>query len=346
VRWRFAIVANWRGGYRVRMIAGPILIAGAGALGSVMGGMLRAAGHPLTLLGRRNHLDAIARRGLILDGLFGRREVGGFKLFDDIANLRGRKFAIVLVAVKSYDTAQIAPHLPELLGEGGVAVSAQNGLGNLELLAEHLGASQILGARVIFGAEIDGAGSAHVTVFAEPVAIGPAPDLSGAATPMLEGKAAQLAATLSDAGIPTDGVGDIRPWLWTKLFYNAALNPLGALLGLHYGALGEDPELRRIMDAIVAEAFAVARHSDVRLPFDSAADYLSAFYNRLLPATCDHRPSMLADLRRRGRTEIGALNGRIVAMAEALGLDAPVNRTMTALVRARERHWRAAQEHQ
>jgi 2-dehydropantoate 2-reductase len=326
------------------MMAGPILVAGAGALGSVMGGMLRAAGHQVALLGRPEHLDAVARRGLVLDGLFGRREVSGFELFPDIASLRGRKFGLILVAVKSYDTAQIAPYLAGMLGEGGVAVSAQNGLGNLEILAEHLGTGQILGARVIFGAEIDRAGSARVTVFAEPVAIGPAPDLSGAATPMLEAKAAQIAAALSTAGIPTDAVGDIRPWLWTKLFYNAALNPLGALLGLHYGALGDDPELRRIMDAILAEAYAVARGSGVQLPFDGAADYLSAFYGRLLPATYDHRPSMLADLQRRGRTEIGALNGRIVEMAEALGLDAPANRTITALIRARERHWHGGEK--
>ena len=56
------------------MLTGPILIAGAGALGSVMGGMLRAAGHRVALLGRPAHLDAVARRGLLVDGLFGRHE--------------------------------------------------------------------------------------------------------------------------------------------------------------------------------------------------------------------------------------------------------------------------------
>ena len=71
------------------MLTGPILIAGAGALGSVMGGMLRAAGHPVALLGRPAHLDAMARRGLIIDGLFGHREVSGFELFTDIRPTAG-----------------------------------------------------------------------------------------------------------------------------------------------------------------------------------------------------------------------------------------------------------------
>src|SRR5260370_17200831 len=195
------------------MLTGPILIAGAGALGSVMGGMRRPDGAQVALLGRPAHLDAVARRGLNIDGLFGRREVSGVELFHDIGQLWGRKFGLIVIAVKSYDTAPIAAHLAGLLGEGGVAVSAQNGLGNLEILGEHLGTDRVLGARVIFGAEMEHAGSVRVTVFAEPVAIGPAPPLSGAATPALERVAARIAADLSSAGIPTHALADIAPWL-------------------------------------------------------------------------------------------------------------------------------------
>jgi 2-dehydropantoate 2-reductase len=324
------------------MLTGPILIAGAGAVGSIVGGMLRSAGHNVALLGRSHHLDAIARSGLTIDGMFGHHEVHGFELFHDFNQLRGRNFGLIVIAVKSYDTAPMAAGLRNLLGDGAIALSAQNGLGNIEIIAEQLGPERVLSARVIFGAEIEEAGSARVTVFAEPVTVGPAPDLSGAATPVLERAAAQIAAMLAQAGIPAQAVTDIRPWLWTKLFYNAALNPLGALLKTHYGALGDDPDLRRIMDAIVEEAFAAARESGVHLPYHAAADYLAVFYDRLLPVTYDHRPSMLADLEHRGRTEIGALNGKVVEIAAQLGLRAEMNRTMTALIRARERGWRGS----
>jgi 2-dehydropantoate 2-reductase len=323
-----------------KTINGPILIAGAGALGSVIGGMLRAAGRDVSLLGRPRHLDAIAQRGLIIDGLFGRREVSGFDLLRDAGELGRRRFAAIFVTVKSYDTAGIAALLARHLEHGGIAISAQNGLGNIEILARELGNDAVLGARVIFGAEIDQPGRVRVTVIAEPVAIGPAPDLSGSATPVLAGRAKQIAAALCAAAVPSQAVDDIRPLLWTKLFYNAALNPLGALLKLNYGGIGADPELRQIMDQIVEEAFAGARHAGVALAFESAADYRTIFYNRLLPATRDHYPSMLGDLERRGRTEIGALNGRIVEMANAAGLRAPANGMITALIHARERTWR------
>jgi 2-dehydropantoate 2-reductase len=322
------------------LIDGPILIAGTGALGSVIGGMLRANGSQVALLGRPRYLDAITHQGLVVDGRLGRWEARGFECFSEIGELRRRRFALILLTVKSYDTAAMAADLASLLAPGGVAVSVQNGLGNLEILAQHAGKENVLAARVIFGAEIDQPGRARVTVIAEPVTLGPAPNLSGSAAPALASKAERIAAALSAAGIPAQAVGDIRPWLWTKLFYNAALNPLGALLKLHYGALGEDPELRMIMDAIVHEAFAVSRRMEVRAPFGSADEYLAAFYGRLLPSTYDHRPSMLADLEYRGRTEIGALNGRIVELAAAMGLQAPANRMITALIRARERKWR------
>jgi 2-dehydropantoate 2-reductase len=326
------------------VISGPILIAGAGALGSVIGGMLRAAGHQVALLGRPRHLDAIARSGLTIDGLFGRHDAAGFEYFHDIEGLKRRKFSLILVTVKSYDTQGMALCLTGMLAQGGVVVSVQNGLGNMEIVAHHLGKQNVLAARVIFGAEIDQPGRVRVTVMAEPVAIGPAPDLSGNSTPALEQRAEQIASAIAAAGVPINAVSDIRLWLWTKLFYNAALNPLGALLKVHYGALGEDRELRRIMDAIVQEAFAIAYRSGVSLPFKSAAEYLAVFYERLLPATFNHRPSMLADLEQRGRTEIGALNGRIVQMGAPAGLDAPVNRMITALIRARERNWRRIEQ--
>jgi 2-dehydropantoate 2-reductase len=321
-------------------IDGSILIAGAGALGLVIGGMLKAAGHPVTLLGRARHLDAIAERGLTIDRLFGRHQVGGFECVRDAGQVGSRRFPIILVAVKSYDTAQVAPNLAGMLATGGLVVCMQNGLGNIEVVAAHVGAENIMGARVIFGAEIEQPGWVRVTVIAEPVALGPAPDLSGTASAALIDRGRRLAAELCAAGVPSQAVDDIRPLLWTKLFYNAALNPLGALLKLNYGAIGADPQLRRIMDSIVDEAFAVARKRGVRIPYQSAAEYLAVFYGKLLPATREHRPSMLADLEHRGRTEIGALNGRIVEMAAAAGLDAPANRIITALIRARERTWR------
>ena len=314
----------------------PILIAGAGAIGSILGGMLHDAGHDVTLLGRRAHLEAIAHGGLRISGLLGDRTVAGMKLADDRARLAGR-FGLILCAVKSYDTESLADALADRLTGDGVIVSMQNGLGNIETLIEKFGRQRVLGARVIFGAEITSPGSAHVTVFAQPVAIGPAPALHHEDAPGLAKRARAIAAMIDAAGVPAVSVEDIMPVLWAKLLYNVALNPLGALLQQNYGALAADPDLRPIMDRAIEEAFAVARALGVALPFSSAAEYRKVFYEELIPPTVSHRPTMLHDLHVRGRTEIGALNGRIVELADRFGLDAETNRMLTRLVRAAER---------
>src|SRR5271155_3433464 len=318
------------------MTDSSILIAGAGAIGSIVGGMLHDAGHDVTLLGRRAHLEAIARDGLKISGLLGDRTVTGLKLADDPAKLGGR-FGLILCTVKSYDTDSIAAVLADRLADDGVIVSMQNGLGNIESLIATFGERRGLGARVIFGAEMRSPGSAHVTVFAQPVAIGPAPALQREDAAALESRARAVAAMLDAAGVPAVGVGDIMPVLWTKILYNVALNPLGALLRLHYGALAEDPDARQIMDRAIDEAFAVAHALGVALPFSNAAEYRKVFYEQLIPPTFSHRPTMLHDLHVRGRTDIGALNGRIVELADRLGVGADTNRMLTGLIRAAER---------
>jgi 2-dehydropantoate 2-reductase len=319
-----------------------ILIAGAGAIGSVMGGLLAAHGQRVTLLGRRTHLDAIARGGLHITGIFGDHVVRGLELADSPEQLAGR-FELILCCAKTYDTASLADAIAGRLADDGVVVSMQNGLGNIEMLTERFGLARVLGARVIFGAELK-PGASHVTVIAEPVAIGPAPALHGESAPELATRAGQIAALIDTAGVPTVARNDIMPVIWSKLLYNVALNPLGALLRMHYGALADDPDLRPIMNAAIDEAFSVALAEKVALPFSDAAAYRDVFYSKLIPPTYDHRPSMLGDLERRGRTEIDALNGRVFELAQRHGLAAPTNRTLMRLIKAAERKARAAQE--
>ena len=269
------------------MTDSSILIAGAGAIGSIVGGMLHDAGHDVTLLGRRAHLEAIARDGLKISGLLGDRTVTGLKLADDPAKL-GRRFGLILCTVKSYDTESIADALADRLADDGVIVSMQNGLGNIESLIGTFGARRVLGARVIFGAEIRSPGSAHVTVFAHPVAIGPAPALQREDAPALASRAREIAAMLDAAGVPALGFDDIMPMMWTKILYNVALNPLGALFRADYGALAEDADARPIMDRLIDEAFAVARALGVRCRFQMRRNIARSF-----TSAWSRRPSVI-----------------------------------------------------
>ena len=316
----------------------PILIAGAGAIGSIMGAMLRRAGHDVALLGRAGHVEAIAREGLRITGLFGDHHTTGFSLASDPARIEG-PFDLILLTVKAYDTASMADRIQHLLAVDGLVVSMQNGVGNLDVLVERFGPARVIGGRVMLGAEIRSPGAAHATVFGEPIAIGPSMLANREHCPALLKRAREVAAMMTAAGIPTEAHQDIAPLLWTKLFYNAALNPLGALLRLNYGALAADADLRAIMDDVIEEAFAVALNLDVPVPYQSAEAYRAVFYSKLVPATFNHRPTMLYDLEQRGRTDIMQMNGKVVELAGRVGLRADTNRLLTHLIRARERMW-------
>jgi 2-dehydropantoate 2-reductase len=316
----------------------PILIAGAGAIGSILGAMLREAGHDVALLGRGSHLDAIRGDGLRVSGILGDHYAKDFTLASDPARLEG-PFDLILLTVKSYDTASMADRIQHLLAPDGLVVSMQNGVGNLDVLVERFGPSRVIGGRVMIGAEIQSPGTAHATVFGEPLAIGPSQLANREHCAALFERAREIAAMMTQCGIPTEAHEDIAPFLWMKLFYNAALNPLGALLKLHYGALAADPDLRVIMNEVIDEAFAVASAFEVPLPYESAQAYREAFYSKLVPATFNHRPTMLFDLEGRGRTDIMEMNGKVVELAGRVGLRADTNRMLTHLIRARERMW-------
>jgi 2-dehydropantoate 2-reductase len=309
-----------------------VLVAGAGAVGSVVGGLLAGAGDRVTLLGRSAHLAAIARDGLVIGGLWGEHRVTGLETATETADLRP-PFDAILLTVKSYDTASMLAAVAGLAADDGCVVALQNGLGNVEQVVAAVGPDRALGGRVIFGAAIPRPGAAEVTVFADPIALG----AGAAGTAPAEARARAWAERLAAAGVPTEYTTDLQAHLWTKIFYNAALNPLGALFGKPYGALAADPDARAIMDAIIDECFAVARARGVVPLVPDAEAYRTLFYGRLVPSTAHHRSSMLQDLERGRPTEIEAINGCIWRYGRDAGIPTPVNATMTRLVRWHER---------
>ena len=319
--------------------ADEILVAGAGALGSVVGGLLAAAGWPVTLLGRAAHMEAIGASGLAIDGLFGTHRVRGLGCATDPTRLDG-PYAAVFLTVKAYDTAAMAAAVAPRLARDGFLLSLQNGLGNVEAAERAVGGERVLGARVIFGSELVAPGHARVTVYADPVLIG-SPDPGDTRR---RDAAARWAAELSAAGIPAKLTGALMAELWAKVLYNAALNPLGALLGVRYGDLPADRDTRMIMDAVIEEAFAVARAEGVELAWPDAAAYRDVFYGRLVPSTAAHRSSMLQDIERGRPTEIDAINGQVAARGAVHGVPTPVNATLARLIRARTRLGRPREE--
>jgi 2-dehydropantoate 2-reductase len=315
------------------MHANPrILVAGCGAIGSVFGCLLREAGHDVDLLGREVHLNAIRRGGLRLDGIWGEHYAKGFNLATRATDLSA-SYDLVLISVKAYDTEAMARNVLALVHSDGLVVSLQNGLGNIETLAGIFGPERSLAANVLVGALIPAPGRVTVTVQAAPVIVGP---LEVSDCVMMETIHCWIRA-FKEARIPCEATVRILSYLWAKVFYNAPLNALGALLQVHYGILGDEPELRRVMDQIIDESFLVAERKGVEVLWNHVDDYRAFFYNDLVPSTYDHRNSMLQDLQRGRRTEIDAINGRIWRYGCELGIPTPVNEIMTRLIWQREK---------
>ncbi len=318
-------------GWVLRMNPQRFLVFGAGAIGSMVGGFLRAAGHDVVLLGRAPHLDAIRKGGLRIEGIWGRRCVRGFEpalCMEDLPDDPAPDW--ILVTVKSYDTEEAARSIRHRLRRGWDSriVSLQNGLGNVERL-ERICRRPVMAARVITGAEIPAPGRVRVTVTADRIRIGePGRGLSG--------DARRLASLLDRAGVPSSPTSRVEIYLWSKVVYNCALNAPATLLNCVYGDLARSEATRDLLRRIVREVYAVAAAEGISLRPATPGSYLRKLFGVLIPRTAAHAPSMLQDVRRGRRTEIDALNGAVAARARRLGLTAPVNEVITALIHARE----------
>ncbi len=310
-----------------------ILVFGAGALGQTAGCLLAADGHEVDLILRERFRGAISREGLAVAGIFGNFQVKPNRIgaYGSIEAVRDRVYDYAFVTVKSYDTADAAGALARIGDRSFIAVSMQNGCGNLEILLERFGKNRTLAARVITGFEIVRPALTRITVTADSIHIG------GTTAGEVPDFAVRLAEAIDHSGLPCGATPYIERDLLAKLLYNSALNPLGAILGVHYGALGDDPHSREIMDCVIGEVFAVIHARNSQTHWETPEEYEEFFYSTQIPATYRHRSSMLQDLEAGKRTEVEALTGYVSARGRLVGVPTPVCDTLSEMVRFLER---------
>ena len=307
------------------------LIYGAGALGQALGCMLVAGGHKVDLILRPRFIDILNKKGLHVSGIFGNFQVppGQLGIFATLKKT-AKNYDYTLLTTKAYDTREAIQDIAALEHRAGTIVSMQNGCGNVELLASRFGDDSVLGCRVITGFEINSPGSVSITVSADDIHIG------GSQPGNIPASATLLAEIISKAGHPCSAVSDIHSSLFAKLIYNCTLNPLGALLGVNYGKLGQVEETKTVMNSIIEETFAVISALGGNTPWESSKEYMDLFYQELLPATFNHRPSMLQDLENKKPTEIDALTGYVSRQGQQCGIPTPACDVLTRMVKFKE----------
>jgi 2-dehydropantoate 2-reductase len=307
-----------------------VLVMGAGAIGSVFGGFLAEAGHAVALVGRDPHMRQIREGGLLVTGIWGEHRVKIDRCFVSTEALRGEVFDLVLVTVKSHDTAAVARAAAPLLHGESLVVSLQNGLGNVEKIAEAVGWERTVAGMVIFGVEHHRPGRVTVTVQADIVRLG---SWDGRVD---DARIVALARLLTDAGITAEHSPEIQRYVWNKVFYNCALNPLATVLGSTYGFLLTTEPTRRIMERVIDEAYQVAWAARADLFLPTPEQYLRHLFENLIPPTAAHHPSMLQDIQKGKRTEIDALNGAIVRLGREHSIVCRTNETLTDLIHVLE----------
>jgi len=301
-----------------------ICIVGCGAIGGIFAAHLARAGEAEVFVYDvwKGHTRAIAARGLRISGAA--EFTARFRATSDVREIPPCDFGIV--ATKSTHTRKAIEETAHLFPETSAVCSVQNGVGNEEILAEHV-------RYVIRGTTFP---AGHVI---EPGHVGF--DINGdtwigpfepAKTPFA--RVQELAGALKRAGMSVMALEDARGAQWTKLIFNASTNPVGALTLLHHGAAARFAPTSDLFNALIDEGVAVAKALGITLHGDPRE-----LVQKGARAPGKHKASMLQDVLAKRQTEVDFMNGAIAQWGEKLGVATPLNRAMWALVKGLEHSW-------
>jgi 2-dehydropantoate 2-reductase len=297
-----------------------IAILGAGAMGSLFGGLLAEADHRVTLVDIDDtHLDAIRREGLHLTTDTGSRVVS------NLCVSRPEQVAaapqLLIVFTKTMHTEAALASAQALLGPHTAVLSLQNGLGNVERIARHVPRERVMVGMTTWPADKPGAaqvsshGAGEIRLM----------NADGEAHAHVR----RTVDALNSAALNCTADPDVWSAIWEKVAFNAALNSVCALTQCTVGELSNLPDGEALTLKIVAEVAAVARASGVAV--DEA--HVVGNVRHALANHRAHRPSMLQDVLAGRKTEIEAINGAVVAAAHAVGVAVPCTDCLLQLVR-------------
>jgi 2-dehydropantoate 2-reductase len=292
-------------------------------MGSVYAGLLASGGNTVLAIDtNKDHVRAINEVGLRVSGASGDRTVSiqaFMRAPDTVVDL-------VVISVKAVHAAAAASASRNLFGPDTVALTIQNGLGSADVVAEALGGERlIVGVAQGFGATLPSAGHTHHSDM-KAIRMGAYADLSSSTVE-------QVAAIWQAAGFDTQAVPDIVAMQWEKLMCNVAYSALCALTGMTIGETMDDAEVGPISRAAATEAWTVARARGVALGVDDPVTHVRDFAARMP----DVKPSVLLDIEAGRITEVDVINGAIPREGARVGVSAPVNMTLTGLVKTLER---------
>ena len=298
------------------------VIMGAGAMGSLFGGLLSRVGEEVWLVGnRKEQIDPICSVGLTFEEK-GKLQIIPINATSDVTSVG--KADLVIFFIKTYHTEKAVSDALVLEKEETIFLTLQNGLGNEEVICKKIDRKKVMlgitghGATLLKPGHIRHAGWGKTFI--------------GELDHRITDRAIRIVQMFCEAGIETEVSSNIHDHVWGKLLINVGINALTALTGFKNGQLLDYPETTRLVEKLVFEAAEVARRKGVHIEENPIEKVRKA-----IEATRENRSSMGQDFDHSRETEIDAINGAVVREAQPLGIPVPFNQAVTDLVKAIEK---------
>ena len=311
-----------------------VLVIGAGAVGIGLATSMKSQNANVSLFARGKTAKAIRENGIERCGLFahykfGNDDINVYESYDDIPK---DTFEYVFITSKTTANDDISKNLNlhrDILKENFKIIIFQNGFGNDEYYLRFFDKKEVFSARVITGFARPQRHISEVTVYTEPIQIG---SLQNQDSSELK----PIADMITASGIECELTDEVDKYLWAKMLYNCALNPLGAILDVNYGKLTENEYSKELMDNIIDEIFEVIKSSEYETFWDNSEEYKNLFYSKLVPDTYNHYSSTHQDIKRKIKTEIDSLTGKVIELGEINNVDVSTNKIIYNLIKSIE----------
>ena len=308
-----------------------ILVIGSGGVGIELATAVASQGADISIFARGETAKAIKEHGIERTGLFEHHQIRDVPVYESYAEIPKNHFDYIFICSKTTANEDISQNLNEnrnILKENSKIILFQNGFGNDEYYLRHFTSKQVFCARVITGASRPERHISEITI-ATDILLG---SLQGENPECLR----EIAELINKSDISCEISEEIDKYLWAKMLYNCALNPLGAILDVNYGRLTENPYTVEVMDSIIDEIFNVIEASPYETLWENSQDYKDLFYSTLIPDTYNHCSSTHQDIKRRIPTEIDSLSGKVIQLGEKYNINVSTNKLMYDLIKAIE----------
>jgi 2-dehydropantoate 2-reductase len=287
-----------------------IVVVGPGAMGCLLAGKLAAVDHIVWLVDHdRQRSQTINRRGIRIAD---RNGVSRFRVPCTISAREIGTSPLVFLCVKSYNLQSAIRKVIPVLETDTIVVLIQNGLGNVERISSFVDKKRIVCLTTSHGATCAGPGYIRHE--------GTGPTCIASAVKSEIDKAKLVAGILSGAGLEVSVQEDIDAMIWGKLVINSAINPITAIYNVRNGVLLKRKKLRELMHGVALEVANVARAKGIKLPYSD----VTAVVDAVCQKTAGNISSMLQDIRKGKRTEIGCITGAVIKEARKVNVPVPL----------------------